>query len=117
MVNEELETTKDFYVYRTYTEKGDPEIVLRLPTYPDNCGWFEIDLPDGRKYTVFDMSMLIEEYTEQYGPSGEAMEANEDNEFIELKNELVERMASKIDGKTAKEIVEDLWGNYKIERP
>ena len=116
IIEKDMETVGDCYVYRITNEDEITRLVLELPKHPDNVGWVRVRLSDGRRYTLYGLDNMIEEYVEQHKNDDE-VEADEDNEYIELKQELVKVVSSRVDSVTARNIVDELWGQFKIERP
>jgi len=110
-----LEPKDGFYEYDIIDEDEVTRLTLRLPVFPDNCGWFKVKYPDGRGYTLYGLDTTIEEYINDH-PNDDEVEADEDNELIELRNDLLKTLTSKTDKATAKALFDELWGNYKIDR-
>ena len=121
MSEKAMEETKDFYKYQILDSDEKVRLTLELPTYPDNCGWFRVAYPDGRAYTLMGLDDRIEDYIKDHrftdGTYDGDVEADEDTEYVELKQELVKVVSSRVDSVTARNIVDELWGQFKIERP
>lgn len=114
-----------FYKYTAvygFLKDGDNKKLtfrLSLPGYEDNIGWFNVEFPDGRKYTIYDFEELVDFYVKNRGTEEDVIDDidYEENEFILLKKELLETIKQHVDEDTAKKVTNDIWDNYKIEPP
>ena len=66
--------TETFEVYEFWCPRQDEpkakrDFTLRIPKPPEDVGWFQVELNDGRKFTIFDMEELIDGYLRDAGDS------------------------------------------------
>ena len=99
-----------FYTWQAYDSEGEKKAeTIMLPTHPDNCGWFVVGLPDGTKYTIYDIETMIDKFHNR----SDVVEPYSENKSIHFNRNLVELIEKNKD-KTPDQLAEVLTSYYEL---